>query len=560
MPSSTNTILSIQNLSVHFQTEDTIVRAIENLDVQVQAGEVLGIVGESGSGKSVLSLAIMGLLPKSITLIPNGQILNAAAQNILSLKSRKGIAPKMAMIFQEPMTSLNPLHTCGNQISEAVLLHKAIEKNTAKKIVLDLLQEVKIPNPTEAFHKYPHQLSGGQKQRVMIAIALACQPELIICDEPTTALDVTVQKEIMDLLQELQKKRKTAIIFITHDLLLLKNFATNILVMQKGIKVEYADANSIFISPQMPYTKALINCKPTMGKRLKVLPTIADLQNVHIPFEPISETTAEAAAREQALTAASVLIDLKNISLQYIVSKNIFGKAIKTFEALHNINLQIKKGEILGLVGESGCGKSSLGKCLVRLENPSRGTIYLNGHSIHTISNGAYAQQVQIIFQDPYASLNPRVIVGETIKEALDVYGIGAKANRISIVKKMLVRMGLDEIHYYRYPHEFSGGQRQRIGIARALVLNPSLIICDESVSALDVGVQAQVLNLLKELRQEFDLTLLFISHDMSVVNHLCDRVAVMQAGKIVEYNTVHNLFAAPAQSYTKNLLAAIPK
>jgi peptide/nickel transport system ATP-binding protein len=560
MQSQNNLLLQVQDLSVQFRTNETVVHAVKDINFSLHSGEILGIVGESGSGKSVTSLALMGLLENNKMTLISGKAINRWKENILDGEIRKKDALKIAMIFQEPMTSLNPLIKCGKQVLEAVVLHQNLDNNKGKEKVLQLFTEVKLPLPQESYNKYPHQMSGGQKQRVMIAMALACMPDIIICDEPTTALDVTVQKEILILLKELQQQKNTALIFITHDLLLLSNFANNVLVMQNGGAVEYNSTSEIFTNPKHPYTKALISCKPKLGKRLQKLPTVADLQDSTQAFIPISETTLDIENRNKELERANVLVDIKNLHVRYSKTKNWAGITTSYFSALQNINVQIKKGETFGLVGESGCGKSTLGKCLVQLEKPYLGDIFLNQQNINAIPRGNYAQKVQIIFQDPYGSLNPRITIGQTIIEPLHVYNIGNKKDRVERVRNTLQKIGLSPDYYSRYPHEFSGGQRQRIGIARALVLNPELLICDESVSALDVSVQAQVLNLLNDLRAEFDLTLLFISHDMSVVNHLCDRVAVMQNGKIVECQEVHSLFAQPQQLYTKNLLEAVPK
>ncbi len=560
MPLSENILLSVQDLSIQFTTDTVLSTAVDKVSFDIEKGKILGVVGESGSGKSVTSLALMGLLPMPPGKITSGSVFNNAQQNILNISNRANVSPKIAMIFQEPMTSLNPLMKCGKQVLEAVMLHQQVNSSKAQQIVLQLFEEVKIPEPQQSYNKYPHQMSGGQKQRVMIAMALACKPDLIICDEPTTALDVTVQKEIMELLLELQQEHNTSLIFITHDLMLLKNFAHNTMVMQQGKCVEQNTTHNIFNNPQHAYTKALIGCKPQLGARLRVLPTVLDLQKEHVTFTPQAETSADILARELDLQQAPVLIDIKNVSVQYTKTKNWIGKATSYFTALHNINLQIKKGEILGLVGESGCGKSTLGKCIIQLQKPAQGNILLDDIDITTITPGNYAQQVQIIFQDPFASLNPRITIGETIIGPLNVYNIGNKSDRVRVVQNMLEKMGLLAEHYYRYPHEFSGGQRQRIGIARALVMQPQLLICDESVSALDISVQAQVLNLLSSLRTTFDLTLLFISHDMSVINHLCDRVVVMEAGKIVECQSVHKLFSQPQETYTKMLLESVPK
>jgi peptide/nickel transport system ATP-binding protein len=559
--SPTEILLSVKNLSIHFKTDTAIVHAIKAIDFDILKGETLAIVGESGSGKSVTSLAIMGLLPKPPAIIESGTILFEGVDILkLSEKELNTIrGNKIAMVFQEPMTSLNPLMKCGLQVAESIILHKKISKQIAHQQVLDLFAEVQIPEPEKAFEKYPHEMSGGQKQRVMIAMALSCNPQLIIADEPTTALDVQVQKNILELLKTIQKNRGTSILFITHDLGLVKQLADKTIVLYKGEIVEQNITTAIFNNPQAAYTKALINCKPNTKQLIKVLPVVADFLNTQKTFEPQIVSKQDVEARQLILKNAENIIEIKNLNIEYAGSKNIFGKSKTVFKALHDITLEIKKGETLGLVGESGCGKTTLGKTIVRLNTPTSGTVTYLGKDIFKDWNNDYCKAVQIIFQDPYSSLNPRITIGDAIVEPIKVHHILPKDQQKNRVLELLQKVDLLPEHYDRYPHEFSGGQRQRICIARALASNPKLIVCDESVSALDVSVQAQVLNLLVALRDEFNLSLLFISHDLSVVKHLCDRIVVMQKGTIIENNSAFEIFENPKTDYTKMLLADVP-
>jgi peptide/nickel transport system ATP-binding protein len=557
-------ILEVNNLSISFSTENGMIDAVKNINFSIHASEILAIVGESGSGKSVCSLAIMGLLPKPASIIKNGDIVFCNQQNLLKLYEKQMAllrGNEIAMIFQEPMTSLNPLMTCGKQVAEAFILHKNISKAEAKIKTIALFTEVKIPNPAEAYHKYPHEMSGGQKQRVMIAMALSCEPKLLIADEPTTALDVSVQKEILELLQELQLRRGTAIIFITHDLAIVKNLATKVLVMLKGECVEYGNVAQIFSAPNHGYTQALLHCRPTILQRIKILPTVADYLQSNQPlfFKKQIESFENFAQRQLQLASRETILEVQNASIKYVNKKNIFGKPISYFTAVENINLIIKKGETIGIVGESGCGKTTLGKAFVKLNTLSTGSILYKGKNIFTDWDNSYHQQVQIIFQDPYSSLNPRKTIGFAIEEPMHVHHILPKKDCKNRVHFLLQKVGLLPEHYDRYPHEFSGGQRQRICIARALAMKAHVIICDESVSALDVSVQAQVLNLLNNLRDEFELTILFISHDMNVIRHLSDRIIVMQKGKIIEEANAYTLFETPENQYTKDLIAAVP-
>jgi peptide/nickel transport system ATP-binding protein len=557
-------VLQVQDVSISFRGEETITKALQHVSFSIEAGETLAIVGESGSGKSVCSLAIMGLLPKAAAVVENGKIFFCEKQNLLAcspeeMQSIRG--NEIAMIFQEPMTSLNPLMTCGKQVAEAFIKHKKMNTADAKAKTIALFQEVKIPNPEQAYYKYPHEMSGGQKQRVMIAMALSCEPKLLIADEPTTALDVSVQQEILALLQELQQNRGTAIILITHDLAIVKNIAKQVLVMLKGECVEYGSATQIFQSPQHAYTKALINCRPSIAHRIKTLPIVADylgLETENIFVNQI-ETEQQFNTRQLELSNQPIVLQVENVSIKYVSKKNIFGKALEYFTAVQDINIAIHKGETIGIVGESGCGKTTLGKAFVKLNSISAGKISYQGKDIYTEWNNSYHQKVQIIFQDPYSSLNPRKTIGEAIEEPMHVHSILQKKDRKKQVENLLQKVGLLPEHYDRYPHEFSGGQRQRVCIARALAMKAEVIICDESVSALDVSVQAQVLNLLSDLRAEFGLTILFISHDMNVIRHISDRIFVMQKGSIIEEANAYTLFANQQNEYTKRLIEAVP-
>jgi peptide/nickel transport system ATP-binding protein len=557
------TILSVSNLSISFVTEGVKYKAVDAIDFSISAGETLAIVGESGSGKSVSSLCIMGLLPKPPAIIESGIITFGAVGNLLDLSVdaySKIRGKQIAMIFQEPMTSLNPLMTCGAQVAESFVMHLACSKQEAKQKTIALFEEVKIPNAAIAFYKYPHEMSGGQKQRVMIAMALSGNPQLLIADEPTTALDVSVQQEIIELLQEIQTNRGTAILFITHDLAVVKNIAHRVLVMLKGKSVEYNDVATIFNNPEQAYTKALIACRPNLTQRLKQLPTIADIVQQQNNYLLQIETKKDFLNRQAYLHQQDVIIEIKNATIKYPTSKTIFGKVSAYYTAIENLNLSIKNGETIGIVGESGCGKTTLGKALVKLNPLFSGEINYLSKNINTEWGNSYHRNVQIIFQDPYSSLNPRITIGKAIEEPMHVHNIGDAKNRKKEVTYILQKVGLLPEHYDRYPHEFSGGQRQRICIARALGMQAKVIICDESVSALDASVQAQVLNLLCSLRQEFSLTLLFISHDMNVIRHISDRIIVMQKGKIVEEGSAYQLFENPQDDYTKMLLNAVPK
>ncbi|WP_066223154.1 ABC transporter ATP-binding protein [Formosa haliotis] len=551
-------VLHIENLNVAFNGNEV----IHGISYHLNPNEILGIVGESGSGKSVSSLAILGLLPKGISTVSGAIHFNNLDLTQISQKTFQNIrGNNIAMIFQEPMSSLNPSMRCGVQVEEILMQHTSSSKSEIKKKVLDLFEQVKLPQPERVYNAYPHEISGGQKQRVMIAMAIACEPDILIADEPTTALDVTVQKEIISLLKELQAKTKMSIIFITHDLALISEIAHRVLVMYKGDIVEQADVASIFNHPKHNYTKALINSRPSLDVRLKTLPTIDDYLTQS--FSEIIITPEDRKMAHKALYSQPPLLEVKNLEKEYMSKSGWFGKT-ETFKAVNNVSFKIYEGETLGLVGESGCGKSTLGNAILQLDKATAGTIIYKGTDITNLSKKAMRalrKDIQIIFQDPYASLNPRLTVGEAIMEPMTVHKLYKnKEERRAKTIDILNRVGLSEVYFNRYPHEFSGGQRQRIGIARTIALQPKLIVCDESVSALDISVQAQVLNLLNELKDNFGFTYIFISHDLAVVKYMSDQLIVMNKGEIVEKNDADIVYNNPHQDYTKKLIQAIPK
>jgi peptide/nickel transport system ATP-binding protein len=553
------TILTVENLSISFGENEV----IHHISYHLNQNEILGIVGESGSGKSVSSLAILGLLPKKISKINSGSITyNNQDLTTLSSKAFQNIrGKKIAMIFQEPMSSLNPSMTCGKQVQEILLQHENLSKQQAKTETLSLFEQVKLPEPNRIYDAYPHEISGGQKQRVMIAMAIACKPDILIADEPTTALDVTVQKNIIELLKELQVKTKMSIIFITHDLSLISEIANRVLVMYKGQIVEQGAVSDIFNNPQNNYTKALINSRPSLDTRLKVLPTIQDYLNNSVSKEII--TSEQRKQNHKALYSKSPLLEVINVEKEYISKSGWFTKP-KSFKAVNDVSFKLYEGETLGLVGESGCGKSTLGNAILQLDKATAGTILYKGIDITKLSKTDtrhLRKDIQIIFQDPYSSLNPRIPVGEAIMEPMKVHKLhNSDAERKQKVIDILNRVGLSEEYYNRYPHEFSGGQRQRIGIARTIALQPKLIVCDESVSALDISVQAQVLNLLNELKATFGFTYIFISHDLAVVKYMSDQLLVMNKGRIEELDDADIIYNHPKKEYTKKLIHAIPK
>ena len=553
-------LVKIENLSISFPTAEKENTVVKNISFDLEKNKILGIVGESGSGKSVTSLAIMGLLPKNKAKITGEITFNDT--DILGLSEeafRKIRGNKIAMIFQEPMSSLNPSLTCGYQVFEILKEHTNLTDKEAKEEVINLFNQVKLPRATQIYKQYPHQISGGQKQRVMIAMAIACKPDILIADEPTTALDVTVQKEIIQLLKHLQQKTQMSILFITHDLALLSEIADDVMVMYKGKIVEKGTAKEVFLHPKNNYTKALILSKPQLNKRLQILPTIENLINNEIDSEFIEKqiSAQERKQKHRQIYANPPLLTINELATYFTSKKN-------TVKAVDNISLQIFKGETLGLVGESGCGKTTLGRTIMGLEKATKGSILYQGKDITKLTKKErknLARDIQIIFQDPYSSLNPRMLVGEAILEPMEVHKLYKnKQERQEKVFEILEKVGLQKEHYYRYPHEFSGGQRQRIGIARTIALLPKIIICDESVSALDVSVQAQVLNLLNQLKKDFGFTYIFISHDLAVVKHMADQLAVMNKGKLEEIGDADAIYKNPKKEYTKTLIDAIPK
>ena len=579
-----DTLLEFKNLVTEFKTEGTVVRAVNGISFTLTKGETIGIVGESGSGKSVTSLSAMRLIPSPPGEISGGEIIfhkdDGESVDLLKISEeeiRKHRGNDIAMIFQEPMTSLNPVFTCGNQVVEAIMLHQNMNKHEAKDLTIKLFEEVQLPDPERIFSTYPHQISGGQKQRVMIAMAMSCQPSVLIADEPTTALDVTVQKTILQLMQKLQTERDMGILFITHDLGVIAELADKVVVMYKGNIVEQGNVWDIFSNPQHPYTKGLLACRPPLNKRYKFLPTVSDFMKEdedgkmienNITVEEFTKDltipNSERELKQKELFAKEPILKIKNLKTYFPIRNGFFGGISSHVKAVDNVNFDVYPGETLGLVGESGCGKTTIGRTIIRLEEPTEGEMIYKGKDIAKMDAKElreFRKEVQIIFQDPYSSLNPRMTIGNAIMEPMQVHGILENdEQRKKRVEDLLTRVNLDPSHFYRYPHEFSGGQRQRIGIARALAVNPKFIICDESVSALDVSVQAQVLNLLNELKEEFGLTYIFISHDLSVVKYMSDRMLVMQDGKIEEMGDADQIYNDPQTEYTKKLIDAIPE
>ncbi|CAN1212372.1 ABC transporter ATP-binding protein [Tumidithrix helvetica PCC 7403] len=576
-------ILSVNQLQVDFKSDRDIVPAVRSVSFELMQGQTLGIVGESGSGKSVTALAIMGLLAQT-GKITQGEILfdtgteQVNLANMPSERMRQYRGDRISMIFQEPMTSLNPLFTCGYQIIEVLQLHQHLSKQAATGRAIQLFTEVKLPNPEQMIKRYPHELSGGQLQRVMIAIAICCNPMILIADEPTTALDVTVQAKILDLLRQLQQERQMSIVFISHDLGVIAQIADRVAVMYKGQVVEFGQTQAIFREPQHSYTKGLVACRPQPALQLKYLPTVSDyMEEVNgeiIALEPNSPrikevvTLADSENRLKALESQPALLKVRDLRVDFPI-RGVWGETRRYFVAVNNISFDVYPGETLGLVGESGCGKTTTGRSILRLIKPTGGDVWFEGKNVTTMGAEELQRlrcEMQIVFQDPYGSLNPRMSVGDAIAEPLEIHAhqeqfksYQSALNRKNRVAYLLERVGLDRSAMRRYPHEFSGGQRQRICIARALALNPKLIIADESVSALDVSVQAQVLNLLKELQAEFGLTYIFISHDLSVVKFMSDRIVVMNKGKIEEMGAADAIYNHPQQPYTQTLIDAIP-
>ncbi|MCX7549004.1 ABC transporter ATP-binding protein [Xanthomarina sp. F1114] len=556
-------LLTVKNLSISFTSNSIEKEIIHDISFHLKTNEILGIVGESGSGKSVSSLAILGLLPKQVSKITTGSILYNGVDltKINSKDFQKIRGNDIAMIFQEPMSSLNPSMPCGKQVLEILLQHTKLSKKEAKTETLELFKKVKLPNPERVYKAYPHEISGGQKQRVMIAMAIACKPKILIADEPTTALDVTVQKEIILLLKQLQAEEDMSIIFISHDLSLVSEISDRILVMYQGNIVEQGSVLQIFKSPEHIYTKALINSKPSLDVRLKRLPTIKDFMNETTDRSIVSSEDRKLFHKN--IYSKAPLLEVINLEKSYISKSGWFSKP-EVFKAVDQVNFKLYEGETLGLVGESGCGKSTLANAILQLDKATSGSILYEGIDITKLSKKEVRKlrkDIQIIFQDPYASLNPRIPVGKAIMEPMKVHGIGvSEEERKNLVLDLLLKVGLDETYFNRYPHEFSGGQRQRIGIARAISIEPKLIICDESVSALDISVQAQVLNLLNDLKENFGFTYIFISHDLAVVKYMSDQLIVMNQGQIEEMDDADVIYNHPKKNYTKKLIHAIPK
>jgi peptide/nickel transport system ATP-binding protein len=561
-------LLDITDLEVNFKTEEGLVKAIHGISFSVGKGETVAVVGESGSGKSVTSLSALQLIPQPPASYPNGSIhftkkegtvidlLKASAKEMQHIRGNE-----IAMIFQEPMSSLNPVFTCGMQVMEAIQLHQKVNKEEAKKRTLQLFEKVKLPSPTTMLNRYPHQLSGGQKQRVMIAMAMSCNPSLLIADEPTTALDVTVQNTILQLIKELQQETGMGVLFITHDLGVVHDIADKIVVMYKGQIVEQGSVREIFDNPQHPYTEALLACRPALhpkGKRLPVVSDFLEIENGNVKVENEIPNP-----KFQIPNSSSPLLQIQDLNVWFPEQKTMFGKPSSYIKAVNSVSFDVYNGETLGLVGESGCGKTTLGRALLRLVDATSGTILLNGENILQKSTAAFKEQrkdLQIVFQDPYSSLNPRISIGDAITEPILVHKLQPNQKHAKEkVMELLEKVNLTAEHFNRYPHEFSGGQRQRIVIARALALHPSFIVWDESVSALDVSVQAQVLNLLNDLKKEFNFTSIFISHDLSVVRYICDRIVVMNKGRIEEMGLAEEVYFNPKSDYTRQLLAAIP-
>lgn len=561
-------LLHVKNLRVSFKGEDKqYIETVKGISFDIPANTTVALVGESGSGKSVTSLATMGLLPVGQSKIDDQSKIIFEGKDLLSLSRkdmRKICGKDIAMIFQEPMSSLNPVFTVGNQIAEVLCLHMGLNRKQARQRVLELLKEVGIPSPEIKIDAYPNQLSGGQQQRVMIAMAIACEPKLLIADEPTTALDVTIQKQIIDLLESLRKRRQMSMLFITHDLALVGEIADKVIVMRHGEIREQGAAEQVLEQPKDVYTRALLYCRPQISQRPYRLPVTSDFmcQEDDILVEK-SFDASEIPQRKRGLNGdEQIILEVKDLKKSFYSRKGLFGK--EEFQAVKGVSFKLAKGKTLGLVGESGSGKTTVGLLLMRLHEASGGQAFIEGKDILSLTEkefAKYQRKIQIIFQNPYASLNPRFTVGQILLEPMQIHNIGKDdAERKQIALGLLERVNLPEQAYYRYPHEFSGGQRQRIAIARCLTLKPEILICDESVSALDVSVQAQVLNLLQDLQDEFGLSYIFISHDLSVVKYISDQVMVMNHGEVVEIANSDELYAHPQHDYTKRLLQAIPQ
>jgi peptide/nickel transport system ATP-binding protein len=600
IPDIRKTILQIKDLSIDFITDEQVVKAVDHVNISISEGESIGIVGESGSGKTVTALSILKLIPSPPGIYSSGEInfhsrffgeIDLLKRTNKELRKIRG--HEISMIFQEPMTTLNPVFTCGSQLVEALTYHKGITRGDARKMAVEMFKKVKLPRPDKIFDSYPHHLSGGQKQRVVIAMALACQPRLIIADEPTTALDVTVQASILSLLKNLREDMRSSIIFITHDLGVIAEIAERIVVMYEGKIVEEGTIWEVFSDPKHPYTKGLLACRPRLDFKMRVLPTVSefmytdptdtkaeikkqkatDIQNTGKPerkYNSVGEAILlnverkdELIERRMSVIKGGSILKVKDLTKYYPLRKGIFGKKTDFVKAVDGVSFEVYPGETIGLVGESGCGKTTLGKMLIRLLDPSSGEITFKGRNIAVLTHRELRdlrKAMQIIFQDPYNSLDPRQTIGDAILEPMIIHGLYQRNERKDKVFELLEKVGLNRSLYNRYPHEFSGGQRQRICIARTLSVDPELIILDESVSALDVSVQAQVLNLLNQLKKDFGFTYIFISHDLSVVKFMADRIFVMRNGKFIEMGFPEDMYRKPRESYTENLIRAIPK
>jgi peptide/nickel transport system ATP-binding protein len=564
-------ILIIRDLHVSFSHDGQWAEAVHGIDLDVQPGRTLGIVGESGSGKSVSSLAVMHLLNDKTSHI-KAQSIVLEGEDISHFNERQMAevrGKRIAMIFQEPMTSLNPVYKCGFQVTEMIRQHEEVSKKAARERVISLFKQVMLPRPEAIYDSYPHELSGGQKQRVMIAMAIACQPKVLIADEPTTALDVTVQLEILKLLRKLQAETGMGMVFITHDLGVVAEIADDVAVMHNGEILERGTVADILNRPQHPYTQGLLACRPPIGVRLKRLPVVKEFldgQWAGGKQQILHDLQIQPEERKQHLEklySSTPLLIIEGLKTWYPLRKGVLNRVYDNVKAVDDVSLEVYEGETLGLVGESGCGKTTLGRSILRLAQPTGGKVLFDGIDVTALKGPAlreFRKQAQIVFQDPYSSLNPRLTIGEAIAEPMRVHGIEHNATKLrNNVYELLEQVGLQAAHYQRYPHELSGGQRQRVCIARALAVNPRLVICDESVSALDVSVQAQVLNLLNRLKAERHLTYIFISHDLGVVRFMSDRVVVMFNGKPVETNDADALFEHPQQPYTRKLIDALP-
>lgn len=559
---ATKKILDVSGLNISFGKNKKTTTVVNSIDFSLYENEILAIVGESGSGKSVTSKAIMGLLSDKNTHIKGHIEFEQTSLLSIGPKEFAGLRGNdIAMIFQEPMSALNPSLTCGFQVAEILLHHNKVTASQVKKEVLQLFEKVKLPRPQDIYTSYPHQISGGQMQRVIIAMAIACKPKILIADEPTTALDVTVQKEILQLLKDLQKQTGMSVLFISHDLALVCELADRVVVMYKGSIIEKGSVKEIFEAPKMPYTKALLASRPTLDVRYKILPTIASIADNS--FTPKSISAQQRAKKHQKIYTKTPLLRVENIAKSYFSKVGFFGQT-QEIKAVNGVSFDVFEGETLGLVGESGCGKSTLGKVILQLEKATKGAIFYKGKEITSLKSKdlrSLRKDIQLIFQDPYASLNPRKIIGEAIMEPMEVHDIGgSKKQQKEKAMKLLSRVGLESSYFHRYPHELSGGQRQRVGIARTIAMEPKLVICDESVSALDISVQAQVLNLLNELKEDFGFTYIFISHDLAVVKYMADQLLVMNQGAIEELGDADEIYANPVKKYTKKLIDSIPK